>query len=392
MSYKLCVDNYRVFEFYNSHPYINFEDANLFLVDAFEKLFQKTNNDINKSEILQNIVQRIECLHKNLDTTIIHKISECKKEYIEDLKTNLGIHTSDKLTPIINQFNQIIQDKIQIMFNDKVSIVENKLQNIIDSNKINMDNQNNLNHNVSTLIKKMENSSSKGAISENLLYNVLVNLFSNAEIIYTNQETHHGDILLKRKNKYDILFENKDYNYNVPKKEIEKFIEDINLNNCCGIMLSQKSGISLKDNFEIEIYKGNIVIYLHQVNYSMDIIKTAINIIDHLKGEINIDNQNTLQIDKGILDSINMEYKNYAIQKLEHIESIKTMSSKLIKQAEELKHPSIELLINKYYNNSINKEFTCICGKIWTNKRSLGSHQKTCEKFKNRLSFKEFNT
>ena len=58
---------------------------------------------------------------------------------------------------------------------------------------------------------------------------------------------------------------------------------------------------------------------------------------------------------------------------------------KLIKQAEDLKHPSIEILINKYYNSSINKEFTCSCGKIWANKRSLGSHQKTCEKFKNKL-------
>ena len=58
------------------------------------------------------------------------------------------------------------------------------------------------------------------------------------------------------------------------------------------------------------------------------------------------------------------------------------MSNKLIKQAEELRHPAIEALINKYYNTSINKEFVCVCGKVWGNKRSLGSHQKTCEKYK----------
>ena len=80
-----------------------------------------------------------------------------------------------------------------------------------------------------------------------------------------------------------------------------------------------------------------------------------------------------------------MEYKNYAVQKLEHIETIKNMCSKLMKQTDELKHPSIETLINKYYNTSLTKEFSCICGKIWTNKRSLGSHQKTCEKFKSSL-------
>jgi len=375
----LCLDNYRVIEFYKNHPNINFEDVNVFVVDVFEKFFE---NDIESNKTNKDIIKVLENLNKENFNTLIHKLAEIKKEYVEDLKTNLNLHTSDKITPAINQFNQITQDKIQIMFNDKVNGLETKLEQMVESTKKNMDNQNNLSENVSTLIKKMENSSFKGAISENLLYNVLLNLFSNAEIIYTNQETHHGDILLKRKNKNDILFENKDYNYNVPKKEIDKFIEDINIHNCCGIMLSQKSGIALKDNFEIEIHKGCVVIYLHHVNYSTDIIKTAINIIDHLQGEINVNTENNINIDKQILDSINMEYKNYAIQRLEHIETIKNMSNKLIKQAEELRHPAIEALINKYYNTSINKEFVCVCGKVWGNKRSLGSHQKTCEKYK----------
>jgi hypothetical protein len=375
----LCLDNYRVIEFYKNHPNINFEDVNVFVVDVFEKFFE---NDIESNKTNKDIIKVLENLNKENFNTLIHKLAEIKKEYVEDLKTNLNLHTSDKITPAINQFNQITQDKIQIMFNDKVNGLETKLEQMVESTKKNMDNQNNLSENVSTLIKKMENSSFKGAISENLLYNVLINLFSNAEIIYTNQETHHGDILLKRKNKNDILFENKDYNYNVPKKEIDKFIEDININSCCGIMLSQKSGIALKDNFEIEIHKGCVVIYLHHVNYSTDIIKTAINIIDHLQGEINVNTENNINIDKQILDSINMEYKNYAIQRLEHIETIKNMSNKLIKQAEELRHPAIEALINKYYNTSINKEFVCVCGKVWGNKRSMGSHQKTCEKYK----------
>jgi len=353
---------------------------NIFLIDVFEKLLEKTPDDLVSS---QNIIKILESMHKDTDNNVIHKLAEFKKEYNEDLKTNLNVHTSDKIAPIINQFNQNLQDKIQIIFNEKVTLLENKIEQIVDTNRKNMDNQTNLTENVSNLIKKMENSSAKGAISENLLYNVLLNLFSNAEIIYTNQESHHGDIVLKRKNKNDILFENKDYNHNVPKKEIEKFIDDINLNNCCGIMLSQKSGISLKDNFEIEIHKGNVVIYIHNVNYSTDIIKTAINIIDHLQGEINVNTENTINMEKEMLDSINMEYRNYAIQRLEHIETIKSMSNRLIKQAEELKHPSIELLLSKYYNSSINKEFVCVCGKTWVSKRSLGSHQKTCEKYKN---------
>ena len=383
MSYEMCLNNYRVFEFYNQRPYLNFEDINIFIVDVFEKFFENSQNELTSINNSQNILQLIETLQKDNLNTFINKINETKKEYIEDLRTNLTVHTADKITPVINQFNQITQDKIQLMFTSKINALENKIEQIIDSTKKNIDKQVYLTENVTTLIKKMENSSFKGAISENLLYNVLLNLFSNGEISYTNKESHHGDILLKRKNKNDILFENKEYNYNVPTKEINKFIDDINLNNCCGIMLSQKAGIALKNNFEIEIIKGKVVIYLHNVNYSTDIIKTAVNIIDHLQGEIKINDQNGIVIDNSILDSINMEYKNYALQKLEHIESIKNMSSTLIKQAEELKHPSIEELLNKYYDASINKEHDCVCGKSWPNKRSLASHQKKCKKFKN---------
>ena len=83
------------------------------------------------------------------------------------------------------------------------------------------------------------------------------------------------------------------------------------------------------------------------------------------------------------LNIINTEYKNAAIERIEHIQTIKNMSDKLIKQTEEFKLPSLELLLNKYYSNSINNEFTCACGKIWNNKRSLGSHQKACKYFKN---------
>jgi hypothetical protein len=382
MSTRLSLDNTRVIEFYKARPYLDFEEVNVFLVDVFEKFFENPCQELKKTENSQNILKLLETLHKDNLNTFIHKLGEIKKEYIEDLKTNLNIHTSDKITPALNQFNQITQDKIQIMFTNKLTLLEDKIEQVVSSAKTNMDKQVSLTENVSTLIKKMENSSFKGAISENLLYNVLVSLFSSAEIIYTNQEAHHGDILLKRKNKNDILFENKDYNYNVPKKEIDKFIEDINIHNCCGIMLSQKSGISLKDNFEIEIHKSHVVIFLHHVDYSADIIKTAINIIDHLQQEINVDNSNSISMDKQILESINMEYKNYAINLVQHIESIKTMSSRLIKQAEELKHPSIEALLNKYYNSSIAKENVCVCGKVWASRRSMGSHQKTCEKYK----------
>jgi hypothetical protein len=376
----MCLDNYRVFQFYKNNPYINFEDVNIFFVECFEKIIHNAQTDNNNDYVIKTIQN----LYKNNQQDFIQTIQNDKKNYIEEIKTFINIHTNDKITNVINQANQVTQDKINIIINDKIKYIENKMNDINEISIKNYQNQNQIYENVNTIVKKMENSSLKGAISENLLYNVIENIFSNAEIILTNKEAHHGDIIIKRFNKQDILLENKDYNYNVPKKEIEKFIDDINNNNSCGIMISQKSGIALKDNFQIEIYNKNIVIYLHNVQYSRDIIKTAIHIIDHLYQQINIEKDENIKIDKNTIEDINIEYKNYAVLRIEHIEYIKEMANNLIKQTEEMKHPSIEGLLNRYCNTSINKEFSCACGKIWASKRSLASHQKTCKKFKNK--------
>ena len=42
---------------------------------------------------------------------------------------------------------------------------------------------------------------------------------------------------------------------NVSKKEVEKFIYDTEQQNYSGIIMSQKTGITLKNNFQIDINK-----------------------------------------------------------------------------------------------------------------------------------------
>ena len=64
---------------------------------------------------------------------------------------------------------------------------------------------NSLNNSVSELLRKMENSSSKGKISENIVFNVLHSLYTCSQIdpVGTTKET--GDIILTRNNKPKIL-------------------------------------------------------------------------------------------------------------------------------------------------------------------------------------------
>ena len=85
----LCLDNYRVIEFYKKHPNINFEDVNLFVVDVFEKFFE---NDIESNKTNKDIIKVLENLNKENFNTLIHKLAEIKKEIsskIDKLKSNL---------------------------------------------------------------------------------------------------------------------------------------------------------------------------------------------------------------------------------------------------------------------------------------------------------------
>lgn len=90
------------------------------------------------------------------------------------------------------------------------------------------------------LNKYKNNSSLKGKFSENLLHKVIVQMFPSAHIVDTSKLNHTGDIIVRRENHHDILFENKDYADNVSTDEVTKFISDCERQKIHGIILLAK--------------------------------------------------------------------------------------------------------------------------------------------------------
>jgi phage anti-repressor protein len=135
---------------------------------------------------------------------------------------------------------------------------------------------------VESVLNKYKNSSHKGNLEHNHLLSVLTKMYPTAELLNTSNISASGDIIMKRKDHEAILIENKDYEVNVNPKEIEKFIRDVDENNCHGIFLSQNTGITSKSNYQIEIHNGKILVYIHCVQYNKDKIQVAIDIIDSL--------------------------------------------------------------------------------------------------------------
>ena len=464
MSHSLTINNTRVFDFYDEHKNLNFENMNLILVEILENLLKNTNPTLDMNVAasllesvkgLQGKVNNIEdVMNKNLNdisNVFTLKFIDFKKEYMTDLQLILSNNANEKVAPLIKEYNESLLDKTKIMFgeiipknqeslyksiegslrtlqenvnNDTNSLIksslsrevlqdyfskleekfgntllstQNVLNTIVSSSEQRLDQRlgeikeissknNNSNTslyaNINDLLKKMENSSSKGKISENLLFNVLHSLYPTAQIESVGNIKETGDILIKRRDKPIILFENKNYDRNVGQEEVRKFLRDVETQKCCGIMLAQHYGIANKNNFEIEIHNNNVLIYMHNVEYDSYKIKAAVDIIDHFKvclDDLELGTGEQITLDKEFLDDINKEYQNFTNNKLTHIKTIKDTQQKLIAQVEDLKIPTLEHYLSRMYASSGAKENTCeYCNYVAKNLRALTAHHRGC--------------
>jgi len=342
------------------------------------------NNDILSKEISLSMKE----LHStiNNDTTKFIKNS-VNKESLEKFVSELDEKFIKTLVNSQTMMNTLItssEQRLDTRINDIRTTTEQKLSEIKDISTSNNGSQSQLQTTISDLLKKMENSSSKGKISENLLYNIIIPLYPTAEISSVGTTKETGDIMMYRKDKPTILLENKNYDKNVNTEEVKKFIRDVETQNCCGVMLAQHSGIANKENYQIELYKKNVVVYLHNVEYDPYKIKVAIDIIDHFKSQLTeiesgID---TLTIEKHILDDINTEYQLFITQKFTHIKTIKEFNQKLLSQIEEINIPSLEQILHKNYSisTSTSQDICEFCSKSFKSQRALSAHLRGCMK------------
>jgi len=464
MENSLTITNKKVIDFYNQRKNLNFETMNVLLVDILENLLQNANPSLDTnvaSALLENmkalqtqvlgIKDTVEKNQTDIGTMFTLKFVDFKRDYMDDMRLILSSNATEKVAPVIKQYNDTLLDKTKLMFNEIIpknqellhknieksfdslqksinndtntlmnstltkevldkftqsldekfsntlissqnmfnSIItstehriDSKLTEIKDISSGNNSTQDTLCNNVNDLLKKMENSSSKGKLSENILFNVLHSIYPTAQIDSVGTIKETGDIIMKRRDKPVILFENKNYDKNVVQDEVRKFLRDIEHQNCSGIMLAQHYGIANKNNFEIEIHKNNVLVYLHKVEYDADKIKAAIDIIDHFKeslGDIEKDNGELININKETLDEINKDYQNFINNKLSHIKTIKDFQQKLVNQVDDIKMPTLDHFLSKLYASSASKENTCeYCSYVAKNTRALTAHHRGC--------------
>ena len=470
--YTITLNNEKIWRFFKErNPALHIEDCMSLFIDLVEKLTENMNATLHSS-MFTNLFENVKHLQTQLDgmsrtqseqnAGLIMKLSDFKRDYIEDVKLIMSSNVSDKIAPLIREQNSILMDKTNILLHDVLpksndqlskqlggairemqkSIVDDthkyfsgstlspqSLQDFITSldvklsaslqmsqaqtetridtsiremrvssdanlcvikelSSANQQVASALNTSVCEVLKKMENSSVKGKISENILFNTLVALYPCAQIdsVGTTKET--GDIMITRKERPRILVENKNWDRNVVQEEVKKFLHDVEQQNCCGLFLAQNYGIANKEDFEVNIHNGNVLIYIHQAKNDPDKIKVAISIIDHLKlrlDELSSD-KSILEVDtigKERMDNINQEYQAFVTQKLTMIRYVRDFQSKLCKMIEDVRLPSLEEHLSSRYATSSSK-YTCQFCEIFRakNQQALSAHHRGCAKKK----------
>ena len=142
----MIINNQKVFEFYQKNTNLNFEQVNLLCIELFENILQN-NNLQNNNSITSQILN--ECLKNNhkldeinyelsgkidkLNSDLILKFFDIKKDYVQEVKNIIQIQEHEKIEKIniqIQQLKEFIQKDNSIII-DKHTIENNKIVNEI---------------------------------------------------------------------------------------------------------------------------------------------------------------------------------------------------------------------------------------------------------------------
>jgi len=382
----------RIISFFEQRPDMDIEGTILNFIDIMENLQENMNKTLTNSTVTE-ILDSIKCLRSDNKAILSGVMVEVMRGLKDDIRMIMSNSINEKLEPTLRDKLKEQQSNLVDNFSYKLEhILENKISVLKESATANREIISTQNDSLNMLLKRFENSSKKGKISENLLSNVLSDAFPLAEIQDVGKTKETGDIIMLRKNKAKILVENKDWTRPIVNAEVQKFIRDVEIQKCHGLFLSQNVGICSKDNYEIDILEGNLVtVYIHNVNYDEEKIRVGVDIIDNISeilkeiDILEINKSTEYAISKELTQFINVEYQNYLSHKDKTIRMAKDFVANLIKHEEEFNFSSLEKFLESKCNIQNNKNVCKYCGYIGKKAQSLSAHMRGCTKYKETL-------
>jgi hypothetical protein len=443
---SITITNKRICDFYEKNPSINIETINLILLDLLEEISAdvsklvpdkihsqilselkdiKTNMNILQDSLLSNMSENNKSFIDSIKMTISlngnsqnEKISsmldKCIDTYIDKLNIIIPKSTSDNNT-VIQDYLLMIQKTIQMdiqglllnkdtihdfiqNFDTKLTNLNQPLYTLLLSNQtITSDNIKHIHSECSQLkattekisctfneyVNKFNSSFHKGDDSEKKLFKILENLFRTDKIINTTSEFGKGDFILNRNDNDYILFETKSFTTSVHNDEVNKFMRDIHNTNLHGVFMSQYSNINNIEDYRIEVNKGCILVFITNVNFCPDKIRSAVDIIDHLDKQIKSLKRNTdkITIRHDVMNKINEQYKEFVLNKEKLLENFKEQCRINTDMTNKLILPNLSRLLNSHYKQLDIQHKCKHCDYITETVKELTSHMKAVHPF-----------
>lgn len=377
--------------FLSSQTPVYTEKTRELLVSTAESLVDKTSLIIN--EVIPKSQQQ-------LSNTVQEKFTSLQNSISTDLR---NIENNEQLHQFIQNFELKSSTMLQPIFS-YISASEDRVSQSIsvikDSNALQVNTQQKVFAELSDFLGKYKNSSYKGQFGENQLESVLNKMYPAASITNNTALKASCDFSLARDNFDTILIETKHYDRNVNIEEIKKFYRDIEEQRTHGIFLSQQSGITSKQNYQIDIVNNNVLVFVHDVQYDPHHIKIAIDIVDSIAQVLpDIQHQNeddTKDIEEeqtflrqDVVDSINADYKAVISRKTNILELVKDFQRKLTSELDAIHLPSLLTVLKSRYPEQYTDGNQLICdlcnSYTSSTNKGLAAHKRACKK----KSFKE---
>lgn len=286
-----------------------------YIVEVFTKYRQFDHNLIMRPYALffQQFVEHFQTKQSN---------DEIVQQLLSGVKQTLTQHTAklDGFAATQTQQLQTAFDKFTCKQLEATAAVRNDLKSELDGLGRTIAP---ISTNIGAIADKFTSTSNlvKGTASEAVIFNILSEAYPSADVRHIGATAKHEcDILFDRGGDFPkILVENKDYTTTVNTRQVEKFIGDIKRHQCCGLFLSQATGITHRADYSFELVDGHVCVYLHSVHYDINKINTAVAIIDHLWNQLRliaaqreaITATAAITMDAAMMSAINAEVREF---------------------------------------------------------------------------------
>lgn len=358
-------------------------DFKEYQIKEFEKIFE-----LNKNKGLENLDKKIkDNIIDNIKIIIDTNMNEKTQFYLKDFEIKIKdlILSSSKEMLTTNNPKQVIDildNKLTDNCNKLYKVILNCHQEIKTTTATNTDT---LSY-VKARFDGPKSSAEKGKLSENKLENYLLEAFPDIIVKNTSSSANSCDFLLERESN-SIIIENKDHKTTVSKDHVTRFIENITEKKTHGILASQDNKIFRKKNFQIDIIQKKVIVYIHNLNYDMNLLAMAINVIDNITDILETipDIDKATSVTKDILKKINNEVSNYIKKRKEKLDHLKSFYNEMKEYLECNEFPELFNILKKEFPIiDINKDkpkfycpFDC-CNRGFTTEKGLITHKNTC--------------